>query len=37
MLLDAKKEYNYKSPTSNSGIFLVSSKQKWLNLLQELI
>ena len=39
MLLDAKKEeYNYKSPTSNSGIFFaVSSKQKWLNILQDLI
>ena len=39
MLLDAKKkDYNYNSPTSNSGIFFaVSSKQKWLDLLQELI
>tara|TARA_Y100000589_G_scaffold331899_1_gene387797 strand:- start:4062 stop:4856 length:795 start_codon:yes stop_codon:yes gene_type:complete len=39
MLLDARKEeYNYKSPTSDSGVFFaVSSKQKWLNLLHKLI
>ena len=39
MVLDVKKkEYNYNTPTSNSGIFFaVSSKREWLNILQDLI
>lgn len=39
MLLDNKKEkYNYKSPTSDTGIFFaVSSKKEWARILQNII
>ena len=39
MLLDVKKkEYNYNTPTSNSGIFFaVSSKREWLQILEGLV